>query len=63
MLVAGISARLELVGTLKLAGIGLALVEVPTSRVMAPGGLIEEPTTSARNKFRVPCANAKEVSM
>lgn len=63
MLVDGIRAALEEVGTLKLAGIGFALVELPTSMVTAPGGRIDAPTTSARNKFRVPCAIAREVSI
>lgn len=63
MLVVGISAVLGAPGTLKVAETGVALVELPTSMVMAPGGRIEEPTTSARNKFRVPCVIAREVSI
>lgn len=63
MLIAGITALFKLVGTLKVAGIGLTLVELPTSTVMAPGGRIDDPTTSARNRFRVPCAIAREVSI
>jgi hypothetical protein len=63
MLVEGIRAALGALGTVKVAETGVELVELPTSIVMAPGGRIEEPTTSARDKFRVPCAKAREVSI
>jgi hypothetical protein len=63
MLIAGISVALGAVEMLKVAGMGLVLVELPTSTVTAAGGRIDEPTTSARNKFRVPCPIAREVSM
>jgi hypothetical protein len=67
MLIAGISVSLEVVrevvAGIKAAGMGLALAELPTSTVTAAGGRIDEPTTSARNRFRVPCAVAREVSM
>jgi hypothetical protein len=60
MLVEGIRAALGALGAVKVADTGL---ELPTSIVIAPGGRIEEPTTSARDKFRVPCAKAREVSI
>ena len=63
MLVAGIGARAAVAGKPKVAETGLELVELPTSIVMAPGGRIDGPTTSARNKFRVPWAIAKDVSI
>lgn len=63
ILVNGISVALEEEETLKIAGIGFPLVEPLTSTVIAPGGRIDEPTTSARNRFRVPCAVARDVSM
>lgn len=66
MLIAGISVSLEVVRVvagMKVAEIGVALLELPTSSVTAAGGRIDEPTTSARNRFRVPCAVAREVSM
>jgi hypothetical protein len=63
ILVNGNTVALERVGTLRVAGIGVVLAEPPTSTVIAPGGRIDEPTTSARNRFRVPCAVAREVSM
>jgi len=63
MLVDGIKVAFVALSTLKLAVTGVALVELPTSIVMAPGGRIEEPTTSARDKFRVPCVRAREVSI
>lgn len=44
-------------------GAGLVLVELPTSMVTAPGGLIEGPTISARSILRVPCVIARDVSM
>ena len=53
MMVVGIPT-LEVAGKLKVAEIGLALVELATSMVIAPGGRIEAPTTSARARFRVP---------
>ena len=63
MLVNGISVALGEPDTLKVAEIGVVLVELPTSMVMAPGGRIDEPTTSARKRFRVPCDTPSEVSM
>ena len=63
MLVVGIRVALVAPDTVKVAGTGLPLVELPTSVVMAPGGRIDGPTTSARNKLRVPCAMAREVSI
>src|SRR5258708_34896258 len=54
MLVNGISVALGAPDTLKVAVIGVALVELPTSIVMAPGGRMDVRTTSARNRFRVP---------
>ena len=63
MLVAGIRTLLNV------AGIGLALVELPTSMVTAPGGRMAGATTSKRNRLRDPfgppaCAlAASEVSI
>jgi hypothetical protein len=51
MMVVGICPTLELAGRLKVAEI---VFELATSMVIAPGGRIEAPTTSARARFRVP---------